>query len=94
MMLPYVFNGYVREIDGDDCWLIMDDLMDPTAPKEEWQVAIATLPSVPVVGQGITFTVYGENDGRWHLQPLRRWTQEEIDEIKVRAREMAKVLGI
>lgn len=57
------FTGYVRAVEHDRCWLMMNDVTDPTMPQEEWGVNVAMIPPNAKVGQYVR---------------LRMWTEWEI----------------
>lgn len=57
------FTGYVRAVDNDHCWVIMDDKTNPTLPPEEWGVNLDMIPPNPKVGQRLR---------------LRMWTEWEL----------------
>jgi hypothetical protein len=87
------FRGHVEKVGFYVARLRMRDVTQPENPDEEWVVDLAKLPKHPRVGERLTFTIEHER-GIFKFDMLRKWTAEEIGEIKQRARQLSERLGI
>jgi hypothetical protein len=84
------WEGVVDEIEGDSLWAHIVPV-DHKGPDLAIELAPARLPKAQL---GTVFTIYIHVRGKKRRtvireRRLRRWTQEEIDGIEARARELA-----
>ncbi|MBS1722709.1 MAG: hypothetical protein JSS66_06840 [Armatimonadetes bacterium] len=87
----------VTDIDGDTIWGLLSEPEDPSGrPVEEVQIETARLGYDGEMQPGLVFWWHidgdkGTNTFELHEACTRKWTQEDVDRIKVEARRMFKI---
>ena len=78
----YEFAGYVENVRGHLCDLVMHDRTNTKMPDEYWTVATARLAPIEV-GQGVKFTITSRRG--YFTVDRRVWTAEELADVMKKA---------